>query len=122
MLDKLSHIALVVKDPRRTATLFNVLFGAPELLRKDGDGHEEIYVRLGRTWFVLAQAEVDRPRTGDHIAFFVPNTMLLETAESLKSMNMEFFLARSDTALYFFDYDDHIFELDTADLAQELAG
>jgi hypothetical protein len=31
-------------------------------------------------------------------------------------MNVEFFLARSDTALYFFDYDNHVFELDTADL------
>jgi hypothetical protein len=36
-------------------------------------------------------------------------------------MNVEFFLARSDTALYFFDYDNHVFELDTADLDRELA-
>jgi len=35
---------------------------------------------------------------------------------------MEFFLARSDTALYFFDYDNHVFELDTTDLDVELAG
>jgi hypothetical protein len=36
-------------------------------------------------------------------------------------MNHEFMLARSDTALYFFDYDNHVFELDTADLEAELA-
>jgi hypothetical protein len=106
----------------RTATLFKDLFGAAIVTRKDVDGHEETYVRLGRTWFVLAQAEAVRPRSGDHIAFSVSKSTLLETAEKLKIMNVEFFLARSDTALYFFDYDNHVFELDTTDLDRELAG
>ena len=122
MLDTIGHIALIVKDSGRTATLFKDLFGAAIVVREDGDGHEETYVRLGRTWFVLAQAEVVRPRSGDHIAFLVSKTTLLETAEKLARMNMEFFLARSDTALYFFDYDNHVFELDTTDLDRELAG
>ena len=122
MLDAIVPIALIVKDPSRTATLFKDLFGAQIVARKDGDGHEETFVRLGRTWFVLVQAEVDRPRNGDHIAFSVSKSTLLETAERLESMNAEFFLARSDTALYFFDYDNHVFELDTADLDLELAG
>jgi catechol 2,3-dioxygenase-like lactoylglutathione lyase family enzyme len=122
MLDAISHIALVVKDSGRTATLFKDLFGAQIVVRKEDDGHEETYVRLGRTWFALAQAEVDRPRNGDHIAFAVSKSTLLETAEKLKAMNVEFFLARSDTALYFFDYDNHVFELDTTDLDRELAG
>jgi len=65
-------------------------------------------VRLDRTWFVLVQAEVDRPRNGDHIAFSVSKSTLLETAERLKSMNAEFFLARSDTALYFFGRQSHL--------------
>ena len=120
MLDAISHIALIVKDSNRTATLFKDLFGARILARKDDDGHDETYVRLGRTWFVLVQAEADRPRSGDHIAFSVSKSTLLETAEKLKNMNVEFFLARSDTALYFFDYDNHVFELDSTDLEREL--
>lgn len=122
MLDKIGHIALIVKDSSKTATLFKDLFGAAILARKDVDGHEETYVRLGRTWFVLAQAEVVRPRSGDHSAFSVSMPTLLGTAEKLRRMNIEFFLARSDTALYFFDYDNHVFELDTTDLDRELAG
>jgi hypothetical protein len=122
MLDTIGHIALTVKDPSRTATLFKDLFDAAILTRKDVDGHEETFVRLGRTWFVLVQAEVVRPRTGDHIAFSVSKSALLEIAEKLKRMNVEFFPARSDTALYFFDYDNHVFELDTTDLDRELAG
>ena len=120
MLDAISHIALIVKDSNRTAALFKELFGAHALVRKEDDGHEETYVRLGRTWFVLVQADTDRPRSGDHIAFSVSKSTLLETAERLKAMNVEFFLARTDTALYFFDYDNHVFELDTTDLDREL--
>jgi catechol 2,3-dioxygenase-like lactoylglutathione lyase family enzyme len=122
MLDTIGHIALIVKDPSRTATLFKELFAAAIVVRKDADGHEETYARLGRTWFVLVQAEVDRPRSGDHIAFSVSKSALLQTAEKLKSADVEFFLARSDSALYFFDYDNHVFELDTTDLERELAG
>jgi hypothetical protein len=120
MLDAIGHIALIVKDSSRTATLFSDLFAAPIVKRKDVDGHDETFVKLGRTWFVLVQADAIRPRGGDHVAFSVSKPTLLETAEKLKRLNMEFFLARADTALYFFDYDNHVFELDTTDLDREL--
>jgi len=35
-------------------------------------------------------------------------------------MGREFIRARSNRALYFFDYDDHVFELDTEDIDKEL--
>jgi catechol 2,3-dioxygenase-like lactoylglutathione lyase family enzyme len=121
MLDAISHVALVVKDPARTAALLKGLFDSKVISRMDSDGHDETFVRLGRTWFVLVQASVERPRTGDHIAFSVSRATLLACAENLKEMNHEFMLARADTALYFFDFDTHLFELDTTDLEAELA-
>jgi catechol 2,3-dioxygenase-like lactoylglutathione lyase family enzyme len=121
MLDEISHIALIVEDPARTASLFKELFDSKVVSRIDADGHEETFVRLGRTWFVLVQATVERPRTGDHIAFSVSNAALQACVQKLKAMNQEFMLARADTALYFFDYDNHVFELDTTDLDAELA-
>ncbi|MDE2236159.1 MAG: hypothetical protein KGL13_06010 [Gammaproteobacteria bacterium] len=69
MLKSISHLALTVKEPARTAALFKDLPGAR----------------------VLAATEVQRKRSGDHIA------------------------------LYFFDYDDHVFELDTQELEKQLA-
>lgn len=121
MLDAISHVALVVKDSARTASLFKELFDSKVLLRTDSDGHDGTFVQLGRTWFVFVQASVERPRTGDHIAFSVSKTTLLACAAKLKAMGHEFMLARADTALYFFDFDNHVFELDTADLEAELA-
>lgn len=122
MLESLSHLALVVKEPAKTAALFKDLFGARVLERKDDDGHLETFVRLGGTWIVLVGAPVERKRTGDHIAFRATPQVLEATAAKLQAMGRELIRARNNTALYFFDYDDHVFELDTVDLEKELAG
>ena len=120
MLNSIGHIALVVADPARTVSLFEALFEAKTVRRIDADGHDETFSCLANTWFLLAKATVERQRTGDHIAFHVTKADLLATAEKLRGMNLEFMLARSDSSLYFFDYDNHLFELDTTDLQTEL--
>ena len=113
MLSKLSHIALIVHNPSRTASLFADVFGARIIQRTDEDGHDESYMQLGDTWFVLVKAEVERPLTGDHVAFLVSPSTLTAVAEKLAAIGHGYQLARSDTALYFQDFDNHVFELDT---------
>ena len=120
MLGKLSHIALIVRDPSRTASLFVDVFGARALRRTDDDGHDESYLQLGDTWFVLVKADVDRPLTGDHVAFLVSPSTLATVARKLAAIGHAYQLARSDTALYFSDFDNHVFELDTVGVEPEL--
>lgn len=120
MLEAISHIALVVKDPARTAALFRDLFEAPAIEREDEDGHLETFVKLGGIWIVLVGAPVQRARTGDHIAFRATPEILEATVAKLQAMGREFIRARGDSALYFFDDDDHVFELDTEDMDAEL--
>jgi len=122
MLESISHIALVVKDPARTAALFRDLFSARVVERKDDEGHLETFVRLGGIWIVLVGAPVERARTGDHIAFHATPETLEATVAKLQAMGREFIRARSNRALYFFDYDDHVFELDAEDIDKELGG
>jgi catechol 2,3-dioxygenase-like lactoylglutathione lyase family enzyme len=120
MLESISHVALVVKDPARTAALFQDLFSARVITRKDDEGHLETFVRLGGIWIVLVGAPVQRTRTGDHIAFRATREILEATVAKLQAMGREFIRARSDSSLYFFDYDDHVFELDAEDLDEAL--
>lgn len=122
MLESISHVALVVKDPARTAALFHELFSARAVEREDDDGHRETFLRLGGVRIVLVGAPVERARTGDHIAFHTTPGTLEATAAKLQAMGREFIRARSNKALYFFDYDDHVFELDTEDMDEELEG
>ena|SRR5579864_7309213 len=116
MLESISHIALVVKDSARTAALFQDLFSARTVERKDEEGHLETFVRLGGIWIVLVDAPVKRARTGDHIAFQATPEILEATATKLQTMGREFIRARSNRAVYFFDYDDHVFELNAEDV------
>ena len=122
MLESISHIALVVKEPARTAALFHELFGARVFEREDDEGDLETFVKLGGIWIVLVGASVERARTGDHIAFHATPEILEATAAKLQAMGREFIRGRSNKALYFFDYDDHVFELDAEDIDKELAG
>ena len=120
MLESISHIALVVQDPARTAALFRDLFGARAVEREDDDGHIETFVGLGGIWIVLVAAPVQRARTGDHIAFHATPEVIEDTVAKLQAMGREFIRARSNRALYFFDDDDHVFELDAEDIDKEL--
>ena len=67
MRDAISHVALVVKDPAKTASLFKALFDPRVISRTDSDGHDETSYGSADP-FVLVQASVERPRTGDHVA------------------------------------------------------
>jgi len=120
VLESISHIALVVKDPAKTAALFHDLFSARVVERKDDEGHLETFLRLGGIWIVLVGAPVQRARTGDHIAFRATPEILEATVVKLQAMGREFIRARSNMSLYFFDYDEHVFELDAEDLDKEL--
>jgi catechol 2,3-dioxygenase-like lactoylglutathione lyase family enzyme len=120
MLGPIAHIALIVRDPARTAGFLRELFDAPVFRRTDAEGHDETFIRLGVTWFALVGADVKRERTGDHVAFRVAPASIPLIADKLKSKGCEFILSDSGTSLYFFDFDNHVFELDSSDEEQEL--
>jgi catechol 2,3-dioxygenase-like lactoylglutathione lyase family enzyme len=120
VLGAIAHVALVVREPARTAELFRKLFECKMLARRDAEGHDEIFVKLGDTWFALIQADVQRTRTGDHVAFKVSKQTLEATAQRLEALQLEHIRARGGTSLYFFDYDNHVFELDTTTVEEEL--
>ena len=120
MLDSIAHVALTVQDPARTADFLRDLFEAPILRRTDEDGHDETFVRLGVTWFALVKADVKRERTGDHVAFRVAPEAIAAIADKLKAKGYDFILNKTGTSLYFFDFDNHVFELDSSNHEQEL--
>ncbi len=84
MLESISHIALVVKDPARTAALFHDLFSVRAVAREDEGGHLETFVRLGGAWIVLGGARVQRIPAWDHIAFHAAPEILEATVSKLE--------------------------------------
>lgn len=116
------HIALIVRDPSHTATLLETMFDAKAIRRRDDDGHDEIYLRVGGAWFALVAAEVDRPLMCDHVTFHTTAEHMQVIAGKLKQMSHAYQMARSGTALYFTDFDNHVFEINSTGTEAELAG
>ena len=117
----IGHIALIVRDPSRTADLFAGVLGArviPDC--PDDDGHPQAFAKFGGVWFVLRQGDGPSCRNGDHIAFEVDRDELIACAHKLATYDVEHFMAREDTALYFMDYDNHVFELDAGGSMDDL--
>ena len=117
MPQMLSHIALIVADPARTAHLLTGVFDDARITRElDAEGsHPSMTVRLAGLDFELIRGAGPAARNGDHIAFQVSKPEQLACAERLTGLALDFDMARGDTALYFSDYDNHVFELDVVE-------
>jgi catechol 2,3-dioxygenase-like lactoylglutathione lyase family enzyme len=113
MPNAIDHIALMVRDPARTATLYAQLFGDAIIAPSKDVGHHSTLVQLGGTCFVLSQGEPPMKCNGDHFALSVSKAEQLICAAKVKSFGLECQFARGGTALYFTDYDNHVFELDS---------
>ena len=113
----LSHIALIVSDPTRTAHLLTGVFEDAHITRAldPGDSHPSSTVRLAGLDFELIRGSGPASRNGDHIAFQVSKAEQQACAERLTALALDFDMARGDTALYFSDYDNHVFELDVVE-------
>jgi catechol 2,3-dioxygenase-like lactoylglutathione lyase family enzyme len=112
MVGSISHIALIVRDPARTAELFAGVLGARIIpQRQDDDGHPQSFAKFAGIWFVLRKGIGPSLRNGEHISLRVSQAELTECADKLTTFDVEHYMARKDTALYFTDYDNHVFEL-----------
>ena len=106
----IDHLALVVRDPARSARLFAQVFDDARV--ESGEGDHDTLVWLGGVCLVLVCGTPPAARNGDHIAFAVDKAEQLACAERLRAAGVECLMARGDSALYFDDYDNHVFELE----------
>jgi hypothetical protein len=110
----LSHIALIVSHPTRTAHLLTDVFKDARIVREEDpqDAHPEVILALAGLEFALIRGQGPASRNGDHIAFAVSKEEQLECARRMDALAVDYQMARHDTALYFSDYDNHVFKLD----------
>ena len=110
-------MALVVRDPGRTASIFESLFQA--VIVPAGNVHRgppEMRVQLPGLCLVLVQGEPPPQRSDAHLAFAVSEGSLALFAGKLSALGIESQLSRAGpaaNALYFVDYDNHLFELNS---------
>ncbi len=127
-IEGLSHITLIVQDLQRTADFLSSVLEAKEVY-SSGDRafslSRECFFLLGGIWIAIMEGSPLPERTYNHIAFKIPESQLEDYRQRLKDADVEFREGRpriggEGHSLYFYDYDNHLFELHTGTLEQRL--
>ena len=128
MIESISHITIIVEDVRRTAEFFRAIFNAKEVYDSSkinfSTSYEKFFI-IGSTWIVAMEGEPLSERSYNHIAFKVPDTEFDEYVLKVKQLGVEIKTGRKraegeSRSIYFYDYDNHLFELHTGTLAERL--
>lgn len=128
-MEGISHITFIVKDLERMATFLCQGLGAREIYDSAGQNHSlsrEKFFLLGGVWIAAMEGEPLAQRSYQHIAFSVGEADLPGYQANLQAIGVEIRLPRrrvegEGQSLYFYDFDNHLFELHTGTLEQRLA-
>ncbi|MGL4603829.1 MAG: FosX/FosE/FosI family fosfomycin resistance hydrolase [Iodobacter sp.] len=125
----LSHITFIVKDIERMTHFLCQGLGAEEIYdskaRNFSLSHEKFFL-LGGVWLAVMAGTPSTERTYRHTAFKIADGEVAGYKARLESIGVEILPPRSriegeGESIYFYDFDDHLFELHTGTLEQRLA-
>ena len=127
-IESLSHVTFVVKDLERMTTFLCEGLGAEEVYdskAKNFSISREKFFILGGIWIAAMEGESLPERSYRHLAFKIDERDLPEYEKRLKAIGVEIKPARprvegEGQSLYFYDFDNHMFELHTGTLEQRL--
>lgn len=128
MVSGLSHITLIVKDLNRTTTFLQDIFNAEEIY-SSGDNtfslSKEKFFLIAGLWICIMEGDSLQERTYNHIAFQIQSEEVDEYIERIKSLGVEIKPERprvqgEGRSIYFYDFDNHLFELHAGTLEERL--
>lgn len=128
MIESLSHVTFIVKDLDRTSELFKSIFDAQEIYSSEEKtfslSREKFFLIAGQ-WIVLMEGNSLSERTYHHLAFKIKEAEFEIYRKKLNDLDVELGESRSRVdgegqSLYFYDFDNHLFELHTGTLPERL--
>ncbi|EGC1347919.1 FosX/FosE/FosI family fosfomycin resistance thiol transferase [Listeria monocytogenes] len=128
MISGLSHITLIVKDLNKTTTFLKEIFNAEEIY-SSGDKtfslSKEKFFLIAGLWICIMEGESLQERTYNHIAFQIQSEEVDEYIERIKALGVEMKPERPRVegeghSIYFYDFDNHLFELHAGTLEERL--
>ncbi|MCL2197476.1 MAG: FosX/FosE/FosI family fosfomycin resistance hydrolase [Defluviitaleaceae bacterium] len=125
----ISHITLTVRDLEHSSEFYKKIFQAKEIYSSGENTFsiaKEKFFLIGEIWLCLMQGEQTIPRTYNHIAFQIKESDLNTYAAKIKQAGAEIKPTRpripgEGRSIYFYDLDNHLFELHTGTLQERLA-
>lgn len=129
MIECVSHITFVVKNLEKTTQLFKELFNAKEVYYSGEKKHslfKERFFIVGNQWIAVMEDINILNRTYHHIAFKISDSDVESYLNKIKILKLELKPPRKRVSgegysIYFYDYDNNLFELHTETLEKRLA-
>lgn len=125
----LSHITFVVQDLDRMETILIEVLKARKTYDSGADTFSlspERFFDIGGVWVAVMQGDPLPNRSYNHVAFQMPAGDYDDRLARIKALGLELREGRSRVegeghSLYFYDDDNHLFELHSGTLEERLA-
>jgi len=129
MIEQISHITFVVKDLDRTTELYQDLFDAEVVYDSGEKTHSlsrERFILIGGLWIAVMESREIVNRTYHHVAFKIREEDADQYLSKIKAwkLDMKPFRPRikgEGYSIYFYDFDNNLFELHTGTLEERLS-
>jgi catechol 2,3-dioxygenase-like lactoylglutathione lyase family enzyme len=128
MIKTLSHITITVRNVERTGTFLQTVFDAKEVYDSSKQNfslsYEKFFV-IGDIWIAVMEGEPLQKRSYNHVAFKVSDSEFHEYVSRIKNLGLDIKpdrrrMSGEARSIYFYDYDNHLFELHTGTLDERL--
>lgn len=128
MIESLSHITFIVRNIKTMAHFLSTIFDAEEIYdsakKNFSISHEKFFI-IGGIWIVVMEGEPLSERSYNHIAFKISDSEFDEYVSRINKLGLEVKPGRErvegeSRSIYFYDYDNHLFELHTGTLQDRL--
>lgn len=129
MIEGLSHITFIVKNLDRMEELLTKVLDAKKIYDSGETTFsisKERFFDIGGLWIATMEGEPLTSRTYNHIAFKIAESDYDDRLARIKSLGLDVREGRSrlegeGRSIYFYDYDNHMFELHSGSLEERLA-
>ena len=129
MVEGLSHVTFIVSDLERMSRFLETVFEAREVYASGEDTFSlsrEKFFLIGDVWVAIMEGEPLSERTYNHVAFKIAETAFDEYVARVRRSGAVMKEPRprvegEGRSVYFYDFDNHLFELHTGTLADRLA-
>jgi catechol 2,3-dioxygenase-like lactoylglutathione lyase family enzyme len=128
VIEGLSHVTFVVRDLDRMTRILIGIFGAREVYASGDETFSvarEKFFQVGDLWVAVMEGEPLPSRTYNHVAFKIEDAEFEAYEAKVKALGLEIRPPRQRVpgegrSIYFYDDDNHLFELHTGTLAERL--
>lgn len=129
VIEGISHLTYIVKDLERTSIFLRFIFDAQEVYSSEDETYSlsrEKFFLINGLWIAIMEGDSLSDRTYNHIAFKINDEEFDIYESRVLALGIDFKPPRprvegEGRSLYFYDYDNHLFELQTGTLSERLA-